>query len=256
MPPFHWWRTVCVLIPAVSAYTIVLGTMSIASSLVDRRGHFAHRCARWWARSILITTGVHVRVVGADRVRDDTSYVFAANHQSIYDIPIVFASLPHQLRIVAKASLGRFPFLGWHLRRSGHMLVDRERPGAGVLKRMSRLVRHGASLIVFPEGSRSVDGRVGPFKGGMFLLAIEAQLPVVPVTIQDSRHVMKKGRLMVCPGKVTLTLHEPIATVCLTREDARALAERVREVVASDPWRGQGSGVSGQEGSRSRQGHP
>lgn len=246
MPPFHWWRTVFFLIPAVSAYTIVLGTASIASSLVDRRGRFAHGCARSWAKAILVTTGVTVRVVGADRVRDVPSCIFAANHQSIYDIPIIFASLPRQLRIVAKASLGRFPFLGWHLRRSGHMLVDRERPGAAVLKRMSRLVRHGDSLIVFPEGSRSVDGQVGRFKGGMFLLAIDAQLPVVPVTIHDSRHVMKKGRLTVYPGDVTLTLHEPMATAGLKREDARALAERVRAVVAAESCMAQGSAVRDQ----------
>jgi 1-acyl-sn-glycerol-3-phosphate acyltransferase len=234
LPPFHWWRTVFFLIPAISVYTVVLGTLSVASSLVDRRGRFAHRCAQWWAKSILGTTGVKVRVVGVDRVRGVASCVFAANHQSIYDIPIVFASLPCQLRIVAKASLGRFPFLGWHLRRSGHMLVDRERPGAAVLKRMSRLVRHGASLIVFPEGSRSVDGEVGRFKGGIFLLAIDTQLPVVPLTIHDSRHVMKKGQLTVHPGDVRLTVHEPIATAGLSREAARALADRVREVVASE----------------------
>ncbi|MGH9329681.1 MAG: lysophospholipid acyltransferase family protein, partial [Vicinamibacterales bacterium] len=205
------------LIPVISLCTIGLGTLSLASSLVDRGGRFAHRCAHWWARLILWTTGVRVRVAGADRVREGASYVFASNHQSIYDIPIVFASLRRELRIVAKASLGRFPFLGWHLRSAGHLLVDRERPGAGVVKRMLRLVRDGASVIVFPEGTRSIDGEVGRFKGGMFLLAIEAHLPVVPVTIDGSRHVMKKGRLMVCPGEVVLTVHEPIPTDDLSR---------------------------------------
>lgn len=231
IPPFHWWRTVFFLIPAISIYTIVLGSVSILSSLVERRGRVAHACARLWSWLILKTTGVRVHLEGAGRVREDVSYVFAANHQSIYDIPIVFASIPGQLRIVAKASLGRFPFLGWHLRLAGHLLVDRDSPGAGVLKRMGRLVRDGLSLIVFPEGTRSADGGVGRFKGGLFLLAIEARLPVVPVTIQDSRFVMKKGRLMVCPGDVSLTVHEPIPTDGLQREDARALAEQVRAVI-------------------------
>jgi 1-acyl-sn-glycerol-3-phosphate acyltransferase len=231
IPPFHWWRTVFVLIPLISVYTIVLGTLSLSSSLVDRRGRFAHRCARWWAKLILGTTGVRVHACGAERVRQDASYVFASNHQSIYDIPIVFATIQRDLRIVAKASLGRFPFLGWHLRLAGHVLVDRDRPGAGVVKRMRRLVADGASVIVFPEGTRSVDGNVGRFKGGIFLMAIETQLPIVPVTIEGSRHVMKKGRLMVCPGEVTLTVHDPIPTDGLTREDARTLAERVRAVV-------------------------
>jgi 1-acyl-sn-glycerol-3-phosphate acyltransferase len=231
-PPFHWWRTVFFLIPIISVYTIALGTLSLLSSLVDRGGRFAHRCARWWARLILRTSGVRVRVSGGDRVRQGVSYVFASNHQSIYDIPIVFATLPRDLRIVAKASLGRFPFLGWHLRSAGHVLVDRERPGAGVVKRMRRLVGDGASVIVFPEGTRSIDGEIGRFKGGIFLLAIETRLPIVPVTIDGSRHVMRKGRLMVCPGDVSLTLHDPISTDGLSRADARALAERVRAVVA------------------------
>ena len=219
------------LIPAISIYTIVLGSVSILSSLVERRGRVAHGCARLWSWLILETTGVRVHLEGASRVGENVSYVFASNHQSIYDIPIVFASIPSQLRIVAKASLGRFPFLGWHLRLAGHLLVDRDRPGAGVLKRMGRLVRDGVSLIVFPEGTRSVDGSVGRFKGGLFLLAIDARLPVVPVTIQDSRYVMKKGRLMVCPGDVSLTIHEPIPTDGLQREDARALADRVHAVI-------------------------
>lgn len=120
----HWWRTVFYLIPVVSLYTIVLGTASLASTLLDRSGAFGHRCARAWAWLILKTSGVHVRVVGLEHLDPARSYVFAANHQSIYDIPIVFTSLPLQLRIVAKDSLGRIPFLGWHLRRTGHLLVD------------------------------------------------------------------------------------------------------------------------------------
>ena len=91
--------------------------------------------------------------------------MFASNHQSIYDIPIVFASLPLQLRIVAKASLGRFPFLGWHLQRTGHLLVDRKNPGAGIVKKMARLVGGARSLIVFPEGTRSADGTVATLQG-------------------------------------------------------------------------------------------
>jgi 1-acyl-sn-glycerol-3-phosphate acyltransferase len=231
LPPLHWWRTVFYLIPVVSLYTIVLGTASLASTLVDRSGAFGHRCARAWAWLILKTSGVHVRVDGLEHLAPGRSYVLAANHQSIYDIPIVFTALPLQLRIVAKDSLGQIPFLGWHLRRTGHLLVDRRHPGAGILKRMAHLVSAARSLIVFPEGTRSVDGAVGRFKGGTFLLAIDAGLPVVPVSIAGSRFVMRKGRLMVCPGRVTLTVHPPMSTTGVAREQARDFAERVREVV-------------------------
>ncbi len=175
IPPFHWWRTVFYLIPAITLYTIVLGTLSLGSSLFQKTGYFAHWCARTWSRLILKTTGVAVEVVGLDRLEPGRTYVFVSNHQSIYDIPILFWSLPYQLRIIAKESLGRFPFLGWHLRRTGHMLVDRRRPARAVFTWASQLTAHGLSLFVFPEGTRSRDGRVGPFKGGSFFLALDAE---------------------------------------------------------------------------------
>jgi 1-acyl-sn-glycerol-3-phosphate acyltransferase len=240
VPPYHWWRTVFFLIPVVSVYTIVLGTASLASTVFDRGGDFGHRCARAWAWLILRTTGVRVRVEGLEHLDRTTSYVVAANHQSIYDIPILFTALPLQLRIVAKDSLGRIPFLGWHLQRTGHLLIDRKHPGAGILKRMAALVGGARSLIVFPEGTRSADGRVGRFKGGIFLLAIDARLPVLPISVARSRFVMTKGRLMVCPEEVAVTVHAPIATAGIAREDAREFAERVREVVrhgADEPQR-------------------
>jgi 1-acyl-sn-glycerol-3-phosphate acyltransferase len=233
MRSYHWWRTVLFLIPAIGLYTIVLGTASVVSSLFDRSGDFGHRCARAWSWLILKTTGVSVQVTGLERLDPSRSYIFAANHQSIYDIPILFASLPFQLRIIAKASLGKIPFMGWHLQRTGHVLVDRSKPGAGIMKRMARLVAAGHSLIVFPEGTRSTDGTVGRFKGGSFLIALDAGLPVAPISIQGSRHVMFRGRVMVCPGEVTVTVHEPIETAGVSRDAVRELSARVQDVVAS-----------------------
>jgi len=234
IPPFHWWRTVFFLIPAITVYTAVLGTLSLGSSLIDQRGHFAHACARLWSWLILATTGVSVDVRGLQGLEAGRTYVFVANHQSIYDIPVVFASLPYQLRIIAKESLGAFPFLGWHLRRTGHLLVDRGNPDrAGILKRWKALVEQGLSLIIFPEGTRSENGRVGIFKAGSFLLAIEAGLPIVPLSVDGTRRVMRKGRLMTCPGHVALVVHAPIETASLDLSDARSLARRVREIVSS-----------------------
>jgi len=237
IPPFHWWRTVFFLIPAISVYTIVLGTLSILSTFVDGKGHAAHWCARAWSWLILATTGVEVRVEGLERVNRGETYVFISNHQSIYDIPVIFASLPFQLRIIAKESLGRFPFLGWHLIRAGHLLVDRRNPDrSGILKRWHRLVSDRLSLIIFPEGTRSADGRVNRFKAGSFLLALEAGLTIVPLSVSGSRHVMQKGRLMTCPGRVTLQVHAPISLPRIespTADDARELALRIETIVRS-----------------------
>jgi 1-acyl-sn-glycerol-3-phosphate acyltransferase len=232
---FHWWRTVFYLIPVIGVYTVVLGTASLVSSLVDRRGHFAHGCARVWSWLILATAGVSVDVRGLELLEPRKTYVFVSNHQSIYDIPVIFSSLPYQLRIIAKESLGQFPFLGWHLRRSGHLLVDRRRPDrAGILDRWRALVGEGLSLIIFPEGTRSPDGRIGSFKAGSFLLAIEAGLPIVPLSIDGTRQVMPKGRLMTCPGRATLVVHAPIETAAIDVGDARELAARVRQIVGGE----------------------
>ncbi len=232
---FHLARTVLFLIPAIAVYTIVLGIASITSSFFDRRGHFAHGCARAWSWLILATTGVEVDVQGLDRLVPGKTYVFVANHQSIYDIPVLFWSIPFQLRIIAKESLGNFPMLGPHLKRTGHMLVDRSRPDkAGILGWASRLTSNGLSLIVFPEGTRSRTGMMGKFKGGSILLAMQAGLPLAPISVIGSRHVMKKGELTTRPGHVTLFVHDPIETPANaepTPAEIRALAEQVREVI-------------------------
>jgi 1-acyl-sn-glycerol-3-phosphate acyltransferase len=233
---FHWFRTVFWLIPTITVYTIVLGTLSIASSFLDSRGYFAHGCARTWSWLILATTGVRVQVRGLDRLERGKTYVFVANHQSIYDIPVLFASLPFQLRIIAKDSLGRFPILGWHLSRTGHLLVNRRKPDPRlVFNWANSLPAKGVSLIVFPEGTRSETGLVGTFKGGSIYPAVQAGLPIVPISVAGSRHVMRKGRLMTCPGEVDVVVHEPIPTVAEREPDIRAvrhLAARVREIIA------------------------
>jgi 1-acyl-sn-glycerol-3-phosphate acyltransferase len=237
IPPYHWWRTVFYLIPAITVYTIVLGAASLVSSLFDRRGYVAHACARTWSWLILKTTGVRVTVEGLERITPGTTYVFVSNHQSIYDTPVIFSSLPYQLRIIAKESLARFPVLGWHLKRGSHLFVDRKHPDrAGILKRWRALVSEGLSLIIYAEGTRSEDGRVARFKAGSFLLAIEAGLPIVPLAVINTRAVMPKNRLRTEPADVRLIIHAPIQPPAIeapTTRDAKALAERVHDIVAA-----------------------
>jgi 1-acyl-sn-glycerol-3-phosphate acyltransferase len=233
LPPLHWWRTVCFLIPVIAVVTIACGTASLVSTFLDRRGRMAHRIAERWARILLRITGVRLERAGAALPGADTSCVFVANHASFYDIPILFAAVPRQLRIMAKATLGRVPFIGWHLKRAGHLLVDRERPGAAIFKRMQRTLRHGVSLIVFPEGARTLTGELDEFKAGVFMLAIEHKLPIVPLSVAGSRDVMPRDRLMVTPGPVRVTVHDWIATDGMTRRDARELARRVRDIIAA-----------------------
>jgi 1-acyl-sn-glycerol-3-phosphate acyltransferase len=237
------------LIPAITVYTIVLGAASIVSSLFDRYGYFAHRCARAWSWLILRTTGVRVTVEGLERLTPGTTYVFVSNHQSIYDTPVLFASLPYQLRIIAKESLARFPVLGWHLKRGRHLFVDRRNPDrGGILARWRSLVTEGLSLMIFAEGTRSPDGRVARFRAGSFLLAIEAGLPIVPLAIIGTRRVMPKGRLQTEPAAVTLVVHDPIpapALVAPTVRDAKRWASEVHDIVSGTVERLQNGTTAG-----------
>ena len=206
----------------------MLGAVSLASMLVDRRGHAAHGCARAWSWLILVTTGVRVHASGVGRVEPGRSYVFVSNHQSIYDFPILITSIPFQLRILAKASLGAFPVLGWHLRYTGHLLVDRARAGRATLNRVGAMIRRGHSLIVFPEGTRSRDGRVGPFKRGLFLLAIDAGIPVVPVAL--TRHAARHAK-----GAVDDLPERPSASSCTSRCGRRGWRAPTRRAWPSAP---------------------
>jgi 1-acyl-sn-glycerol-3-phosphate acyltransferase len=239
IPSFHWWRTVVFLVPVVAVLTIMAGTVTLVASLFDRTGRFANTVAQWWGRAVLAVTGVSLRVQGLAALKPGATYVFVSNHQSLYDIPVVFWALPFQLRIIAKASLGLVPFVGWHLHRTGHILVDRSNPDReSILRRWRGLVQAGLSLIIFPEGTRSAEGQVGRFKAGSFLLALQAELPVVPLAIVGTRAVMPKGRLTARPGSVTLAIHPPIETRGRAADpgidDARAFAAQVEEIVRAE----------------------
>lgn len=234
---YHLLRTVFFLIPAIALYTILAGIVTPVSSLWDRTGRIGDVTMRAWSWLVLVTTGVRVDVSGLDRLVPGVTYVFVSNHQSMYDIPVIFRWLPYRMRIIAKQSLGSVPFLGWHLSRGGHLFVNRGRPNhVDILRQWRKLVEQHLSLVVFPEGTRSADGRVASFKAGSFLLAIEAGLPVVPISVVGSRFVMTKGKLTTRPGFVQLTIHPPIdpreGAWAPTVRDARRLAAQAQQVIA------------------------
>lgn len=228
-------RNFLVTVPLVYLATVFMGTLSLLCSLFDARGNLQHACARYWARMLLAFARVRVTVRGAEHI-PATPCIFAANHLSYMDIPAAFGYIPKQFRIMAKASLFHIPFLGWHLRRSGHMPVSPSNPrraARSVLEAASH-VKEGMSVFVFPEGGRSPDGELGEFKPGMFLLAIKAGAPVVPVTLNGTRAVLPYNSWRANPGHVELVFHPPISTAGMHTDSARALAEQVRTTIAAD----------------------
>lgn len=229
-------RSLVITVPLIYLLTIFWGTLSLIASLADSSGHAQHACAKWWSRCLLAVCGVRIRVRGAEHLDASRTYVFAGNHQSYLDIPVVFACLPANFRIMAKKSLFYIPFLGWHLRRSGHMPVVRGNPmrAARSLLEAASHVRRGTPVFIFPEGGRSHDGAFQEFKPGTFLLAIKSGAPVVPVTINGTRAVLPMHSWHVRPGCVELILHAPIETEGMKSDAAEALAKEVRGVVAAD----------------------
>lgn len=224
-------RTLFFYIPAVGLYTILCGSVSFVLALVFRSGEPSHQVARMWTWLILRTCGVKVSVDGLENIDHDRTYVFASNHQSLFDIPILFTHLPVSFRILFKQSLLGIPFLGWHLWIAGHIPVDRSNPvrARRSLERATEHIRRKGSIVVFPEGTRSPDGSIGRFKHGSFTLAIRAGVPVVPVTISESWRIMERGKVTVRPGTVKVHVDRPVSVERYDPNSVDELARTVRE---------------------------
>lgn len=223
-----------IAIPLIYLYTFVMGSISLMLSLYDPLGRKQHWCARVWCRLIARTAGARVRVYGAEHIRPGTSYVFLSSHQSYMDIPAMLGYLPAQLRIAAKKSLFRIPFMGWHLTRAGHIPIDRSSTHNAItsMQRAASYLHDGICAFVFPEGTRSRDGALHEFKKGGFKLAIQAGVPIVPVTIIGSRQILPPESIIFRPGPMDMYVDAPIATAGLTEADVESLMRAVWDAMA------------------------
>ncbi len=221
------WR-----VPVILFLTALLATVSLIFSLFDGTGKLQHRCARIWSRVILLLSRVQVQVQNLDQLDLNRGYVFAANHLSIFDHWAFLACLPFDFRFVAKASLFRWPFLGWHLKRSGNIAVDPHYPRQTLraYHAVADRIRLGMSFVVYPEGGRTW-GHIAPFKRGAFLLARQAQAPIVPVTIRQAHLRLPRGSLIISPGIMQMIIHPPIEFVEYQKLDPQALSCKVRATI-------------------------
>lgn len=191
--------------------------------------------SRLWAPGLLFGAGAMLRVEGLERVDFSRPHVFVANHQSIIDICALFRALPVPIRFVIKQELAKMPFIGWYARAMGMVFIERghAREAAKRLHGVVSLVRAGESLCAFPEGTRSREGSVLPFKGGAFQVALQAGVPVVPIAIDGSGAVLPASGFRVRPGTITLRIGEPIPTTGLHAGDRHALAQCAHDAVAA-----------------------
>jgi 1-acyl-sn-glycerol-3-phosphate acyltransferase len=213
--------------------TLVCALLALATGWLPPRGNVIFFWARVWSRGLLWASGVRLQVEAAGDVAPGGRYIFMANHQSLFDIPVLLATLPGQTRFLAKQSLFRIPLFGWAIRAGGFIPVDREDRSRAreVFQAAAARLRAGTSVLVFPEETRSLDGRLLPFQRGGFLLALKSGLPIVPVGIQGTLRVQPKGRLRIHPGVVRVRYGAPIAVAGGELRRKRELTAEVRRRV-------------------------
>lgn len=227
-------RSVLFTAPAIVLLTVIMACISLVCSLWDRSGNTQHRLARAWSRMLLAVAFLRCKVTGLERLDPSASYVLVSNHASYLDTPAIVSAIPLQFRFFAKKGLFSIPFLGWHLRRAGHLPVVRGDPRAS-LKTMSEGARimqqRCVSLLLFPEGGRTPHD-MRPFKEGAAYIAIKAGVPVVPIGLVNARVLLPMHEWIVRPGVIEINVGEPILTADMTARDRGRLNDLLEEKVA------------------------
>jgi len=203
----------------------------VVLSILDPSGNLAHKVARLWGRWILASAGIPVKVKGKEKLLRDRPQVIFSNHSSYFDVFCLLAYLPIQFRWLAKAELFRIPLFGKAMEYGGYLPIDRSNPRRAheSMIRAAQRIKDGTSIVIFPEGTRSQDGKLKEFKSGGAILAIKAQVPIVPVALVGTHDVMPKGSLRVKRRAIELRIGEPISTEGLTQRDRDLVLEKARE---------------------------
>lgn len=230
-----------VLVPIGVLITAYLSFTALFMALVGGTENSIHKLARLWARIILFLSGVKVEVKGVENVLTDRPQIFMSNHQSGFDIFIVLAFVPGQFRWIAKKELFRIPVFSQAMRKAGYIEIDRQHHEKAMesLQVAAQKIREGKSVMSFPEGTRSKDGRIKAFKQGMFHLALQAGVPIVPITIIGASEIMPKRKIRINPGKITMVIDKPIDVSPYTPETRHELIARVRQAIVDNfnRWR-------------------
>jgi 1-acyl-sn-glycerol-3-phosphate acyltransferase len=225
-------RTIYILL-WVGLSTIFWGSIAVIISFFTRTGDPVHKVARIWARGILFVSRIKITVNGLANIDPTQSYVYMSNHQSNFDIPVLLAYLPVQFRWLAKAELFKIPIFGRAMRGAGYIKIDRYNQESAFesLNEAARKMKNGVSAMIFPEGTRSRDGNIRPFKKGGFVMAVNAGVPIVPIVLKGTWTIMDKSSLRINTGEVSLNILAPIATTGYTRETKDDLIKSVRAAI-------------------------
>jgi 1-acyl-sn-glycerol-3-phosphate acyltransferase len=229
------WLTYLLLLPLVALATASFGCVSLVVGLWDKSGRQQHAIARVWARVLLNISLSPVELIGAEKLRLHEVAVYASNHLSYYDTPVLFAKLPFQFRILAKQPLWKIPFIGWYLNHSGQVPVDQSsaRSSVASLSRGVNALKAGLPLVIFPEGGRAADGKTHAFLSGCAFMAIKAGVPLVPLTLVGTYELLPIHVYHFNPRPLKIIVGDPIPTTGLTTRDADTLTQQLYDTITT-----------------------
>jgi len=229
------WLSYLLLIPLCALATAGFGCISLLCGLWDTSGRQQHFIAHLWARALLVISLSPVTIVNREKLHEHETAVYASNHLSYMDTPVLFARLPFQFRILAKQSLWKTPFIGWYLNRSGQVPVDTKSPRSLVasLNRGVATLKHGLPLVLFPEGGRAASGQLQSMMSGCAYMAIKAQVPLIPLTLIGTYELLPIHVYALHPRPLKIIVGDPIPTTGLTARDADALTQRLYAAIAT-----------------------
>jgi len=226
-------RSYFIFDPLIWMYTVVLGIISIPVSLFGDKGRILHGFARFWSTLIMKTISSPTKVTGLETIDSSKPYVYAVNHASALDIPMLYVYLPFEFRIAFKKELLAYPVVGWHLKRSGQICVDQQNPARsiGSIRAALKSLKSGMALVIFPEGGRTPDGEIKPFLPGALFLAIKAQVDIVPVALVGTFELLPMNTYHIKSRPLEMRVGQPISTSGYTLRTMDALSDRVHRAV-------------------------
>ena len=226
-------RSYFIFDPLIWVYTVAFGIISLPISLFRDEERILHRFARRWSQLIMKTIFSPVKVIGLEKIDSSKPHVYAVNHASALDIPVLYVYLPFQFRIVFKKELLSYPVIGWHLKRSGQVCIDQQAPSRSIASIRSAIksLKEGMPLVIFPEGGRTPDGRIRPFLQGAFFLAIKAQVDIVPIALVGTFELLPMDTYHIKCRPLEMRVGEPLATAGLKLGDMEALSARVQKAM-------------------------
>jgi 1-acyl-sn-glycerol-3-phosphate acyltransferase len=230
----HGWlsrlRSYLILDPLVWFYTLAMGVIALPGGMFDRTGRRLHWFSRAWSWLIMKTIWSPVKVTGLDKIDTSKPHVYAVNHASALDIPVLYVYLPFQFRIVFKKELLAYPIVGWQLKRSGQVCIDQQKPTNSIaaIRSAVKSLKAGMPLVIYPEGGRTPDGEIKPFLPGAFFLAIKAQVDIVPVALVGTYELLPMNTYHIKCRPLEMRVGEPISTAGMTMRDLEAVSAKVR----------------------------